>query len=354
MNTLTKNQLAIIIFFIPLVFKMSMLPALLYKESGTDSYFAIGLITLIEFLQMWLVLFAVNKGGISGIKELYGKKAAILLSVPFLLVMGVKCLLFITEIYVYICDYLFYNVSSIPIIISLLIVLFYLAIKGAKTIGRIFELSVWLIPIIILFGVLFGKVKLYPQYLTPLFENGFNGVIKGIDRYIIYAFDFSPLLFFSVEKKKNVRVAISSGLCVVAVITCYVFLIASYGKATFLITDAFAHLASFNVVISEIGSLDWPSAILWITTASSNVALKMTAMGDILAEMKIKKNVGVFSLTVIFGLIIIYLFKGFDNVLSFAVGPIKYVVIGIEIVVPIILLILYAIKRKEVKLEAAI
>lgn len=353
MNYLTKNQLAIIIFFLPLVFKMSMLPSLLYETSGADSYFAIGLITAIEFLQMWLVLYVVDKGGIAGIKELYGKAVAIAISLPFFLVMGLKSVLFVTEIYVYVGDYLFYNVSFMPLIVSLLIIVCYLASKGAKTIGRIFELSVWLIPIIILLGVLFGKVKLYPQYLTPLFDNGFGTVIKGIDKYIIYAFDFSPLLFFRVEKKKNVRVLIGSLACVIAVVSCYIVLIASYGRATFLITDAFAHLASFNVVISEIGSLDWPSAILWLTTSIGNVALKISAMSDILAEMKIKKNAGAFVLTLAIGLIIIFLTKGFDPILDFATGPVKYVVIGIEILAPIIILALYAVKKKEVRLEAA-
>ena len=76
--------------------------------------------------------------------------------------------------------------------------------------------------------------------------------------------------------------------------------------------------------------------------------------GDILAEMKVKRNFGIFILTVAVGLITIYLFKGFDSVLSFVTGPIKYVVIGIEIIAPIVMLALYAGKKKEVALEKAL
>ena len=347
MNVLSKNQLAIIIFFIPLVFKMSMLPGLLYEVAGTDSYFAIGILTIAEFLQMWLVLFVVSRGGMAGIREKYGKTLALFLSIPFLFVMGVKTILFVTEIYYYIGDYLFYNVSSFPIIAATLLIIFYLAVKGAKAIGRIFELSVWLIPVIIAFGIIFGKVKLYPQYLTPLFENGFLPTLNGIDKYLIYAFDFSPLLFFKVEQKKNLRIAVWSLLCVITVIICYIVLIASYGRATFLIGDAFAHLASFNVVVSEIGSLDWPSAILWIVTSVGTVALKLAAMGDIVAETKLNRNIGIGLLTIIMGILILFLFDGFEKILSFVISPVKYVVIGIEIAVPIIMLCLYAVKRKE-------
>lgn len=357
MNYLTKKQLSIIVFFVPLVFKMAMLPSLLYKESGADSYLSIAILAVAEFLQMGLVLFIASKGGMYGIKELYGANVQRALALPLVFVMGVKSLIFITEIYSYVCDYLFYNISVAPIIVLLLLVFFYLALKGVKTIGRIFELSMWFIPIIILFGILFGKVQLFPNYLTPLFDRGAAGFFGGLDKYIIYAFDFSPLLFFKIEKKKNVRIIISSVLCVAALVGCYILLIASYGRATFLVNDAFARLASFNTVVSEIGSLDWPSVMLWLTTAICSVALKFAAMGETVKYFNIKKGIGLGGICITIGILLIWVFTGLKDALAIATSAVRYVVIGIELAIPIIMLVLFAIKqnsKQEAKLETAV
>ena len=136
MNYLTKTQLAIIVFFVPLVFKMAMLPSLFYEACGPDSYIGIAMITAVEFLQMGLVLFVVSKGGMEGIAALYGKNLQRLLAAPLIFVMIIKSLVFITEIQTYVCDYLFYNISPFPIICAIMVVIFYLALKGAKTIYR--------------------------------------------------------------------------------------------------------------------------------------------------------------------------------------------------------------------------
>lgn len=357
MNYLTKKQLSIIVFFVPLVFKMALLPSLLYKESGADSYISIAVIATVEFLQMGLVLFVASKGGMHGIKELYGQNVQRILALPLVFVMGVKCVVFITEIYTYVCDYLFYNISVTPVIILLLLVFFYLALKGVKTIGRLFELAIWLIPIIVLFGVIFGKVTLYPQYLTPLFENGASGFFGGLDKYILYAFDFSPLLFFKIEKKKNVRIIISSVLCVIALTGCYIVLIASYGRATFLVNSAFARLASFNTVISEIGSLDWPSILLWLTTSICTLALKFAAMGETVKYFNIKKSIGLGGICIVIGILLLWVFPGLKDAIRLATSAVRYVVIGIELAIPIIMLALFGIKQnniKEAKLETTV
>ena len=340
--TLSKKQLSIMVFFIPLVFKMAMLPSLFYQVSNTDSYIGIGVMTALEFLQLWLILFLVSKGGIRGIKEIYGINVARAVALPLLFVMGVKSIIFLTEIYTYICDFLFYNISSTPVILALLIVIFYLAFKGIKAIGHVFELSIWIIPLIAIFGVVFGKFYLNSDYLEPLFVDGAGAMFKGIDTYIIYAFDFSPLLLFQIEKKKNLAVVITSISCILVTTALYVVLIANYGRATFLVNGAFARLASFNTVVSEIGSLDWPSALLWITTATGSLALKFAAMGEILKLFKVKKQYGIGATCIVIGILTMFVFPGLKEVLKLATGPVRYVTIALEIAVPIVVLALYA------------
>lgn len=345
MNYLTKKQLSIIIFFIPMVFKMSMLPSMLFEESGFAGYFAITLITTIEFLQMGLVLFVVSNGGIGGLKRTYNIHTARAIAFPLLFVMGVKCLIFITEIYYYVCHFMFYNVSSFPVIVAVLLTLFYLGSKGAKAIGRVFELSIWLIPLILLLGLFFGKASLQFSYLTHIFDDGFSPVLRGIDKYLLYTFDFSPLLFFKIEPKKNGRILFSSAASVGIMTSCYCLFYATYGRASYLFDDAFAKLASFDTVISEIGTLDLPSVLLWLTSSIGNIALKFVAMAEILKLFKIKRQWGLTAITSVLAVLLVFVYSNFEKISAIVVHPVRYVVIGIELAVPVVLLVLYAVKN---------
>jgi len=347
MNCLSNKHLAIMAFFIPLTFKAAMLPSLLYQECGADFYIGIGIITVIEFLQLAVILKILSLGGLEGLEEKYGIWAKRLVAVPFLLSMFVKILLFSAEISHYVTQYLFYNISFIPIIGILCITVFYAALKGAKTIGRILELSVWLVPLIIIFGIFFGKANLCGDFLAPLFTDGVTDMVKGLDKYLVYAFDFSPLLFFSVRKGKKISVVVASVLSVIAVVGTYMIFLVSYGRASFLVPEAFARLASFNTVISEIGSLDWPSALLWLAVGVCNISLKFCAIAETGTYFGIKRKPTLFITVTAAGILLITLLNTFRKTVDFVTGPIRYVVIAIEVIVPIIILVMCLAKKQE-------
>ncbi len=352
MNFLSKKQLTIMVFFIPLAFKMAMLPSLLYKECGADFYVGVGIITAIEFLQLFIVMKVVSLGGFAVIEERFGSLVKKLLALPLVFSMIIKTLIFATEIYYYATHFLFYNISSVPIIVTLCMAIFYLAYKGAKTIGRIFELSVWLVPLIIVFGILFGDSALCGDYLSPLFTDGVGNMLSGIDKYLIYTFDFSPLIFFRIEKGKNVPIALSSFLSVGAVIGSYVLFLASYGRASFLMPEAFARLASFNTVISEIGSLDWPSALLWLTVSVCNIAVKFCAIAETMAFFKVKRTFSLAVSVILVGVLLLFVLDSFKKVSEFVTGTIRYAVVGVEVAVPLVALVLVSLAgNKEVKYE---
>lgn len=111
MNYLTKKQLAILVFFIPLAFKMAMLPSLLYKECGASFYVGIGIITAFEFLQLAVILKIVSCGGFEKIEKSFGKVAKYALALPFLFTVMVKTIIFSAEVFNYTTRYLFYNIS---------------------------------------------------------------------------------------------------------------------------------------------------------------------------------------------------------------------------------------------------
>ena len=84
------------------------------------------------------------------------------------------------------------------------------AVKGIKAIGRLYEIAIWIIPIIIAFGLFFGEAKFTEIYLTPIFNENLTVYTSTLGKYLIYAFDFSPLLFVRLKVKGEFKKDISA------------------------------------------------------------------------------------------------------------------------------------------------
>ena len=346
MNEINGKQLSVMIFFIPLVFKMSMLPSYLYGTAGVDGYVIIGLLSTVEFIQLWAVLFVCQKGGMAGIREKYGDVVYFIIACPLLLVVFVKSVLFITEIVNYVSTFLFYNIVDTPVILTLILICYYFANKGARTVARIFETTVWLIPVIIIAGLAFGETDLSGECLLSVFPDGGRAIPEAISKYLIYTFDFSPLLFCKIKIKRKIGIGLFSALGVAALVGCYMIFYCRYGRASFLIDCAFARLASFDTVISEVGSLDWISCILWITTAILNLSIKFNAVAEIGTGLKIKREIGLGAFCIALAVVLLKVYVNMEEAFLLATSGIRFAVFGIEIAVPLVMLILLSIKEK--------
>ena len=345
MNDISQRQLSVMIFFIPLVFKMSMLPSYLYRTAGVDGYIIVGLFALLEFLQLWTVLFVCQKGGMRALRARYGDSVYRLVSCPLLVVIFTKSVLFCTEIVNYLSTFLFYNVIDTPILMTLIMICFYFGYKGARSIARVFELTVWLLPVILLMGIIFGETDIRGDCLLAVFPDGGKSVYAAVGRYLIYTFDFSPLLFCNVKIKKKGTIGVFSLASILVLMGCYMLFYCRYGRASFLIDCAFARLASFDTVISEVGSLDWISCILWVTVAILNLSLKLNAVAEIGVGLRCKRWLfsGVFCIVLFVSLMKVWV--NMEEALVFSTSGVQYAVFGIEIAVPLVMILLFAAKR---------
>ena len=344
MNEISSKQLYIMIFFIPLVFKMSSLPALFYGEAGATAYALIGMVVIVEFLQLAIVLLVAREGGMDGIREKYGNKVYCVVSIPFLFVIFIKMLVLTQELVHYLCSFFFYNIPETAIVSALMLVIAYLGTRGARAIGRLYELSIWLIPIIVIFGAFFGEIELEGNFLTPVFEDGAKTYVSAVGKFLIFTFDFSPLLFFKPKVKKIAPIAVCMVLGTASVVGGYALLYSLYGNASLHATFGFARLAAFNTVISEIGSLDWPSVLLWLITGTLSLALKINAVNRISDGMKLKKC-GTFIFCAAVLTVLLTSIKTLSEAVEFVTGGVQYAVFAIEIALPLIVLLMYAIKN---------
>lgn len=341
-DTIGRRQLALLVFFIPVVFKISMLPSLLAEAAGNDSLFAVGFLILFEAAHLAVIMTVLNLGGIKAIKDRWGNIPTLLMTLPLMFVFVLKAAVFGMEIVNYVSLFLFYNTTNFGVSGVLILIFFYVASGGPRTFGRLCEFTLLFLPLIVLLGVLFGKIDLRFDYVLPLFAKGAAPVFSSIDRHLFWAFDFSPLMFFNLsesetqKRKKLPVVLIGITVAFFMVIGFFTLFIASYGNAAPIIDNAFARLASFNVVSTQIGSIEWPSVIVWLTSAILCIALKCYAGGKTLEYARIPPRVGIGITTAAVGALMLFVFSGINDVLDVARSVLRYVTVGIEIGISLI------------------
>ncbi|MBO7178641.1 MAG: hypothetical protein J6V69_06035, partial [Clostridia bacterium] len=180
--------------------------------------------------------------------------------------------------------------------------------------------------------------------------------------------DFSPLLFLQVredvtmpprKRSKLPILPILSILSLVGMTLLYALYVMNYGQAGHLVDTAFSSLGAFNVVNTEIGSIDWPAITLWLSIAIISLALKLFGAGKILTSVRLP-----FPLAVGFSALVVvilgqYVFYNLEKAFDFATSIVRYFVIGIELVVTFVSYALLDLKERkslkgEIKVEATI
>ncbi len=351
-----KRQYALIVFFVPFVFKFSVLPAMLSERAGRDVWLTIFLIMLTEGAQLLFIVLIDKKGGLDAIKEKYGNTTYYLVSLPILLILILKASVYTAETTSYANSYLFYNITTKGVGIIVILASCYLAVKGAKGIGRLVELAVWLIPVAIIIGALFGKLKLYPSYALPICAKGIIPIALSYNDALFWALDFSPLLFFKTQEDTLLRrekrskfptIPIAVTLSILFMTLLYLFYVMNYGEAGHLVDTAFSSLGAFNVVNTEIGSIDWPAITLWLTIAIISLALKIFGSGAVLHSLRLPFPIS----CLIVGMIVITLsqlfFYNLERAFSLATSFVKYVVFGFEIIIPMVAFALLDFKERK-------
>ncbi|MBQ8177628.1 MAG: GerAB/ArcD/ProY family transporter [Clostridia bacterium] len=353
---ITKRQYGLIIFFIPFVFKFSVLPSILSEKAARDIWLVMLLIMLTELAQLIFIVKVDKMGGLDAIKERYGKITYYLLSAPVLAVMILKASVYTSETTSYANSYLFYNITTQGVGIIVILASSYIAVKGAKGLGRIVELALWLVPIAIIIGALFGKLKLTPDYALPIGANGLGPIAISFDSALFWVLDFSPLLFLKIREdvtlspRKRTRfpwvpvAAISSAILMVGLYLAYVM---NYGGAGHLVDTAFSSLGAFNVVNTEIGSIDWPAITLWLSIAIVSLSLKLFASSKVISSNNVPFPVAVLLTALVIIVISQLAFYNLEKAFDFATSFVRYVVLGIELLVPMTAYVLLDIKERK-------
>lgn len=343
-NSLSAAQYAIVAIILISVFKLSVLPSLTAELAGKDIWMSVSMILLSEIISLAFIVPVSLAGGLDAIRQRYGKFVYSLISVPIIAVLIIKSLVYVSEVNAFSSSYLFYNISTDKVGIVFVIAAAYIATKGFKGIGRAASLALWTLPLILAVGLLFGETEADFTRLKPVCVNGILPVAESVDSALFWGFDLSPLLFCRLKRNRSssrgktgeevvVFATVALACAVIALI--YATYIAVYGGATAISPHAFAALGSFNVVNTEVGSIDWPAVVCWLSFAVFAISFNLGAAGEWVTGYSVRAPFAVIAALAaicVFGPLFFY---NFEKALDFAESGVKYFTAAAGTVLPI-------------------
>lgn len=376
-NILTSRQYGILAFLLSFVFKFSLLPGLIAEVAGRDMWLVITFAVLIEAGMLAVIVRISALGGMEAVKERYGTAVYLALALPAAMLFTVKCAVYMSEVNTFTTSYLFYNVSAEAAGVILAVAIVFLGVRAAKGIGRVAEIALWLIPILILIGAVFGKIKVEPSYVRPVAADGIGPIASAFDRSLFWFFDYTPLLFFRLKTNENVaeRKRKSSGAAdaegsvkgalgslkkyapviggalgaVLIIPFLYAVFVMTYGMSGHLVGNAFSSLGSFNVVNTEIGSIDWPAIVLWLCFAVIVLSILVFAAGRTVESVGVPLPVAVTVAAAVALILAETLFFNSEKAMRFALSAARYPAAAIAVTVTAATLILLERRGKAVR-----
>lgn len=354
-DSIRRGQFSILVFFMPLVFKISTLPSYIAGIVGTDSIFIMVAILGLEFIHLVAILWIIRSGGVRRLEELYGKKRVFFITLPLLFTSLTRLLAYGVKVADYVTYFLFYNVDHFGIKTVLFLAAFYVAIKGLRGIGRLAELGLAFFPLIIFLGLVFGKTDLNPQYVLPLGTISAEEFFESFSSLLFWVTDFTPFLFVDIaepklemkRKKPFPYVRVACVLCFVALEAIYFVFFANYGEAAPIIDHVFARLAAFNVVTTQVGSLEWPTIVMWLIFSLLYLALNAYAGGRALSEIIPDFRISVGLIVVAAIVLSQTVVKETAGSMELALSGFRYVVLGIDVGVSAVMLVLLSLGNKK-------
>ena len=97
-NSLSAAQYAIVAIILISVFKLSVLPSLTAQSAGKDIWMSISMILLSEMISLAFIVPVSLSGGLDAIRQKYGKVVYSLISVPIIVVLIIKTLVYVSEV----------------------------------------------------------------------------------------------------------------------------------------------------------------------------------------------------------------------------------------------------------------
>ena len=352
------KQFVAIQFLVALAVKMFMLPALMLRIVGKDSYIVMGIWIAFEFISLTFFLITAKRNPDKTIydilSETLGKVVSRIVVVLFSSFFVLKAILIISEIKMFFSVTMYAEIGWGIMIIPLLVLLASFAIRSLRAMGRTAEiiLPIVLISTLVLTGLLIGDMQ--GDNLMPVLENGFAPVAEGLITFPVWFGDITFLLIFlgNVKLGKGFVLAtmISKLFASLLVMFFSTMLFATYANMGTLIDygNNVSNMTQFSLGAHDYGRFDLLFYCVWMLSVFMKLALIFYFLTRNVSFVINSRNNYVIAVSCAVALYVIseFFLENENTVFLVCTGVMKYIVCPLAFIMPGLLLLLSVIKYK--------
>jgi len=354
-DKISMRQAAIISAFCILSNKILVLPSLMFEQTKSDSIFVMILLFILDFLAVPIFIKLKKTYPNLKLREILSKfltkYVAKLIFIILLVYMLFKALLTFSIVYDYFKQQIYQDEFFWIAIICIVPVMNHAVLTGIKSTARTMELffGVVLIGIFICFFISFFTPITMPFFFTV----GAKEIFSGIYKYIFVFGDFIFLFMFidkiDFQKGQEKQLYIFSGLAIAIVLILFFIFYSKYQITAFMHNNALADILVFSVQFNAIGRLDIIAMITIMTIATLQMEIFCFAFCQSFVEVfpLLNKKWAVIIFDLSFFLIYYLLLGKFEIMVQSTMNWLPVIGIFVSFVIPLILLILIYIRRKN-------
>ena len=333
-NKVYASQFLLFAFMSTVAFKVLMLPKYLATATGATSWLIMAIMSVIELGYLALLYFISLRGGIFSDALPYAfKKVA---AVAIIISCAVKLCVFGGEFCSYVGTSVFDGVNWLYITLAFVPCLAYVASRGLNSLGRACQILFWVIAFTVTFNVFFARLEGNAYNLLPF--GSFADAVGGMDRHMVWFADFTPLLLVRSSSAKRQRALSIFTVILTAIFPTLitVFFLYSYGDGAVFVDNAIGRLTDFHLLATIIGKADLFTVVSWLILAVVKLSLIFYALTTSISVLIGEHKVTPFVLSALVVVAIVFGMRDVDRYYLFGTSPIRYVVSGIEYLLPVV------------------
>lgn len=351
---ITTRQLCLIIFINFFAIKAFSLPSVLFKMTGTDSFFVV-LLTLLLEVVVWVLLIKAftyfsNTSFADAVRSFLGEVGVKIVCFIIMLLYLIKLLFFFKGTLNFVLDTLTNDVSWVTIVLPALLVCAYVAYKGSRTLGRVVEVLFPFVFFGLIIAFVFSCVDLPVDGMLPLLTHPAANIFSALVKTNLYHGSYVLVFMFlgKVKIDKDFNKKITKWL-IISVVTLLLFLYifySTYNELGGLHQYAIADIAEFSLRVGSLAKFDWYIATLMLLIIVIEISMYLFVIFECLKTIfsGVKKEI---LLTIsIVALIVLYLVLELSpNVIDYLVlNVFNYFALVVHILIP---LVIFIVMRKN-------
>ena len=267
----TVRQLIFILISSMVTLKVLLLPSLLAKDIGRDSYLFVFTFLFFDFIILITFVFIFNKypdlSFYEIIKKLFGTIIAKIIMFCFFVFFFIKCWAVFQTNYNYLNENLYTNLNWLTFSLPILFGVLYMAKFGVNAAARLMEVCFPVIVIGFILALTVGLFRADFSNLLPFCEKGYFIHMPKILRYSFWFGDYVIFVVFfgniKQEKRQNLKVLISVliSIFIVVFFIAIVYAVFDYNTATH--SNAISDILQIIPAGSDVGTFDWVLILIW-------------------------------------------------------------------------------------------